>query len=101
MPLDDIDPPDAADVPYATVLRLVRAHCHPDVEAVEYPLLVQRACHPDPEMCKFNAELRGLLGGGVHKLPEGALYAAAAYPEDDDEWFLWRLWQDCYGDEPV
>ncbi len=100
--LDDIYPPDAAtDVSYATVLRLVRTHCHPDVEAAKYPLLVQRACRPDPQMHRFKAELRGLLGGGVHKLPEVALDAAAGYPEDDDEWFLWRLWQDCFGDEPV
>jgi len=86
---------------YSTVVRLVRAHCHPDVPATAYPVLVLRACTRDPQMARLQTELRHLLGGGLADLPRGVLYAAAGYPEDDDESFLRRLWDDLYGNQPV
>jgi hypothetical protein len=97
--------PAAPPQPGATVLRLLRAHCHPDVHAAEFLALVLRASNPpDAEMARFKAELRDLLGGGVDRLPASALYAAVSYDEDDDEdddeSFLRRLWWDCYGNEP-
>jgi hypothetical protein len=97
-------PPDATpDVPYATVLRLVRAHCHPDAHMAGFLALVLRASNPpDPEMVRFKAELRDLLSGGVDRLSDGALCKAAQYDEDDDDkTFLVRLWHDLYGSEPV
>jgi len=87
---------------YHTFLRLVRAHCHPDVATVQYPALVMRACAPTPdaEIVQFKHELSELLGGGMHKLPDGALYEAALYDEDNDETFLCRLHLDLCGGLP-
>jgi hypothetical protein len=91
------DPPDQ---PYATLLRLVAAHCHPDRDAMAYPRLVLRAGSCTPEMIRFKDQLRDLLNGGPHRLPDGVLYTAAGYDEDDDRTFLRRLWHDLYGDQP-
>jgi hypothetical protein len=98
--LDDIDA--RPDAPYATVLGLLRAHCHPDAGAAGYLALVLRAHNPpDAEMARFKAELRDLLCGGVRELPAGALYAAALYDDDEDEDFLRRLWWDLFDTEPA
>ncbi len=90
--------------PYATVLRIIRAHCHRDVEGQAYRALCARAAAADPadtEVGVFKAELRRLLTGELPQLPAGALNAAAEYHETSDEEFLRRLWQDLYGDTPV
>jgi hypothetical protein len=34
--------------PYATVMRLIRAHCHPEVEQQAYAALCARAATADP-----------------------------------------------------
>jgi len=98
VPLKDIEARPHG--PFATVLRLVRVHCHPDAGTAGYLALVLRAANPpDPEMARFKAELRDLVGGGVRKLPVGALYEAALYDDDEDEDFLRRLWCDLFGEE--
>jgi Immunity protein Imm1 len=90
--------------PYATVMRLIRAHCHPEVEQQAYAALCARAAAADPadtELGVFKAEMRRLLTGELSQLPAGALDAAAEYHEGNDEEFLRRLWRDLYGDAPI
>jgi Immunity protein Imm1 len=90
--------------PYATVLRLIQAHCHPDVEQQAQAALCARAAAADPadtEIGVFKADLRRLLTGDLPQLPAGALDAAAQCHEGNDEEFLLRLWRDLYGDAPI
>ncbi len=90
--------------PYATVLRLISAHCRPEVEGQAAAALCARAAATDPadaELGVFKDELRRLLTGELSQLPAGTLDAAAGYHEGNDEEFLHRLWRDLYGDGPV
>jgi hypothetical protein len=59
-----------------------------------------RAGTSDADLVQFQRQLRDLLDGGLHALPEGLLYAAVLYDEDDDAAFLRRLHLDLYGDLP-
>jgi len=93
-----------SDAPFRTLLRIVRAHCHPaaDTSHSAYDHLIARAADPtDDDMPVFKDELRQLLRGGTTQLPERALETAVLYDEDTDLDFLRRLWHDLYGSEPT
>lgn len=90
------------DARFATLLRLISAHCHPEAYEEAYDDLIELAHEPDPpeEVRVFKDELRdAVVDPG--QLPSGALFTAAEYGDGSDEAFLRRLWHDLYGDEPV
>ncbi|MFL6077410.1 MAG: hypothetical protein ACJ73S_28950 [Mycobacteriales bacterium] len=88
------------DAPYATLLRVVEAHCHPEAHADAYDYLIELARDPEPvaEMVSFKEQLRE-AAKEPSRVPEGALFRAACYDDGSDERFLRRLWRDLYGDE--
>ncbi|MQA83703.1 MAG: hypothetical protein GEV03_03465 [Streptosporangiales bacterium] len=89
------------DAPFATLLRAVEAHCHPEAYDEAYEDLQSWARDADTEeMRVFKQELRAALRD-PSQVPEGALSTAAQYGDGSDEKFLRRLWRDLYGDEPV
>ncbi|MFL6072359.1 MAG: hypothetical protein ACJ73S_03070 [Mycobacteriales bacterium] len=88
------------DAPFATLLRVVEVHCHPESYDTAYEDLIDLARDPEPveEMVRFKEQLREALGD-PSRLPDGALFQAASFDDGSDEKFLRRLWRDLYGDE--
>jgi hypothetical protein len=91
------------DVPFKTLLTIVRTYCHPEAAEDAYETLIRRAGKSDkyPEMVTFKDELRRVILGDTHGLPAGALGQAAAYEDGSQEKFARRLWGDLYPGEPV
>lgn len=89
------------EAPFATLLRAVEAHCHPEAydEAYEDLQWMVRNTSTE-EMRVFKEELRRALRD-PSQVPEGALSTAAQYGDGSDEKFLRRLWRDLYGNEPA
>jgi hypothetical protein len=91
------------DGPFATLIRLAAAGCHPEVYDGAYEDLVSWARSPetaDEEIRVFKKELRQALSD-PGQLPDDELFKAVQYDDGSDEKFLRRLWRDLYGDEPV
>ena len=88
------------DAPFALMLGIIEAHCHPEAWEDAYDHLIGLARDPDPgqEMSRFKDELREAVRD-PSQVPEGALFRAAAFSDGSDEKFLRRLWRDLYGDE--
>lgn len=88
------------DRPFTTLIAVAAAYLHP--EAGELELLQERATDDgdDPEMRVFKAELRQAI---THpgQVPRAELSSHVQYNDGSPETFLWRLWRDLYGDEPV
>jgi hypothetical protein len=90
------------DAPFAFFVGIIATYLHPD-SGMTVDDLGEWLSDPEPtdEMIRFKDEFRRLLSGEVDKLPEYALFTAAAYDDGSDEVFLRRLWHELYGDEPV
>jgi hypothetical protein len=89
--------------PFATLIGIAATYCSPDAYDGAYEDLVRRARAADAddeEMGVFKAELRQALAD-PGALPDDELSEAVEYGDGSDERFLWRLWRDLYGDEPV
>jgi hypothetical protein len=88
--------------PFAFFLRVVDTYLHPesgsDVDDLAEWI---KGGEPKEEIVQFKEEFRRLLSGELDKLPDYALFTAAAYDDGSDEAFLRRLWHELYGDEPV
>ncbi|MQA84217.1 MAG: hypothetical protein GEV03_06240 [Streptosporangiales bacterium] len=92
---------DDPEAPFATLLRIVESHCHPETDEDAYSALRRRADRDDDaEMQVFKEELRQAVRDPA-LIPEDALFTAAEFGDGSDETFLRRLWRDLYGDEPV
>jgi len=92
---------DQPDAPYATLLGIIEAHCHPEMDEDAYPDLQRVAQQPDvPRMNIFKRELREVIID-PSVIPPGSLEAASEYDDGSDEKFLARLWRDLYPDEPL
>ena len=90
------------EAPFATLLSVIQASCHPEVYYDNYQDLVDAARDPQPgdRMRRFKEELRAAMAD-PSQIPTGALSQAAQYDEGSDDKFLHRLWHDLYGDEPA
>lgn len=87
------------NAPYATFLRVVEGHCHPEADDDAYDDLIDLARRTDdPEMDTFKRELRAVAADPT-VLPRYALDTATAYDDGSPEKFLARLWRDLYPDE--
>ena len=90
------------DAPFAFFLEIVDTYLHPE-SGMTVDDLAEWVHYPEPrdEVARFKDEFRRLLSGELDQLPKGALGTAAEYEDGSDEAFLWRLWHELYGDEPV
>ena len=90
------------NAPFATLLGVAQATCHPEVYYDNYEDLIETARNPRPgdRMRRFKEELRAAMTD-PSQLPANALMLAVSYSEESDEKFLCRLWHDLYGDEPL
>jgi hypothetical protein len=89
--------------PFATLIALAAAYCHPEAYDGAYADLTTRArsAVPDDEQIRvFREELREALAD-PSRLPDDELFKAVDYGDGSDEAFLRRLWRDLYGDEPA
>ena len=89
--------------PFATLIAVAATYCHPEAYDGAYTGLIDRARSPEPddeEMRVFKSELVEALTD-PQRLPDDELFKAVDYGDGSDERFLWRLWRDLYGDEPV
>lgn len=89
--------------PFATLIALAAAYCHPEAYDGAYADFTTRArsAAPDDEQIRvFREELREALAD-PSRLPDDELFKAVDYGDGSDEAFLRRLWRDLYGDEPT
>jgi hypothetical protein len=89
--------------PFATLIALAAAYCHPEAYDGAYVDLIARvrsAAPEDEQIRVFHDELREALAD-PSRLPDGELFKAVDYGDGSDEKFLRRLWRDLYGDEPA
>lgn len=89
------------DAPYATLLSIIEAHCHPSAWEEAYEQLQRRVQRTDlTEMPIFKRELREvILDPSV--IPAGSLEVASEYDDGSEQAFLTRLWRDLYPEEPL
>lgn len=90
------------DAPFATLLGIIEAHCHPEAYDEAYEDLQKVVKRPDrgPVWYEFKDELREAIRD-PNQIPAGALRTAAQYDDGSPEKFLARLWRDLYPDEPL
>lgn len=89
------------NAPFAYFLGIIDTYLHPE-SGYDVDDLAEWLGHAKPEKSmRFKNEFRRLLSGDLDQLPKGALGTASAHDEDSDEAFLWRLWRELYGNEPV
>jgi hypothetical protein len=89
--------------PFATLIALTAAYCHPEAYDDAYADLTARArsAAPDDEQIRvFKAELREALAD-PSRLPDDELFKAVEFDDGSNQAFLRRLWHDLYGDEPA
>ena len=92
---------DDPDAPFATLLWLVEANCHPEAWDEGYEnlqRLVKRT--DDADVIRFRRELTEAIRD-PSQIPGGALYRAAQYDDGSDAEFLARLWRDLYPGESL
>ena len=92
---------DDPDAPFATLLWMAEAHCHPEADDDAYDALkrlVRR--QDDPDVIRFKEELTAAIRD-PGQVPEDALYDAAQFSDGSDEKFLARLWRDLYPGESL
>lgn len=90
-----------SDAPFAALLQVVDAYCHP--EYGDYDELKEAARNPerDSRMPKFKEQLRDALADPSQIPGKDTLHDAAHFSDGTDERFLRRLWRDLYPGEPV
>ena len=89
--------------PFATLIALAAAYCHPEAYDGAYAHLTTRArsaASDDEQIRVFREELREALAD-PSRLPDDELFKAVDYGDGSNEAFLRRLWRDLYGDEPA
>jgi hypothetical protein len=89
--------------PFATLIALAAAYCHPEAYDDAYADLTARArsAAPDDEQIRvFKAELRAALAD-PSRLPDDELFKAVEFDDGSNQAFMRRLWHDLYGDEPA
>ncbi len=89
--------------PFATLIAVAAAYCHPEVYNDAYAELVERvqsAAPEDEQIRILKEELREALAD-PSRLPDDEFSRAVQYDDGSSEAFLRRLWRDLYGDEPV
>ena len=94
---------DNPDAPYAALMEIVAAYCHP--ENMDWPGLHDLVNDPakynaEDDVRRFKRELHELLTD-PDKIPRAALSDAADFGDGTEERFLKRLWRELYPDEPV
>ena len=87
--------------PFATLIALVGAYCHPEADEDAYNALQRLVKRTDvPDAQRFRVELVDALSD-PSRLPNNELFEKAKYSDGSDEKFLQRLWRDLYPDEPL
>lgn len=89
--------------PFATLIGVAAAYCHPEAYDGAYEALIMRArsaAPEDEEIRVFRDELREALAD-PGRLPDNELSKAVEFDDGSNEAFLRRLWRDLYGDEPA
>ena len=93
---------DDPDAPFAELLSILEAHCHPEVHAEGYDEL--KSFVRDPELQERMRLFKEQLAAAVvdpARIPHGALFRAVCYDDGSDEKFLRRMWRDFYPEEPL
>ena len=89
--------------PFATLIALTAAYCHPEAYDGAYADLTARArsAAPDDEQIRVFKEELGEALADPSRLPDDELFKAVEFDDGSSEAFLRRLWRDLYGDEPA
>ena len=92
----------APDAPFAALLSIVYAHCHPEASGDSYDDLKELVRDPQPheKIVKFKEQLIAAIRD-PSQVPDGALFLAGKYDDGSEEKFLHRLWRDLYPEESL